>query len=186
MKQLSLTLLFALFISPIFAQQNCDEIKTELNDKNEIINLQNNNISQLEKDIEYYKEALGLLNSKTVVKQDGFILKINSVTGISNNGVIIIEGLVENKNELRALRKNAYKTIIYDSKGNNYKAAEVKFGNFDHLQEFQKDLPVKFTITFRNITEEMPVINNLTAIFTNRTGKEYEKMIFKNLTVNWD
>ncbi len=181
-----LSLLMILLHATTYGQQNCDELQSELKNKEEIIAGQKVNISKLENEISYYKEALNLLNSKIAIEQDDFILRINSVTGKSDNGIVIIEGLVENKGILRAFRPQSYKTLIYDAKGNNYKASEIKFGNLDNLQEFQKNLPIKFSIVFNKIGEEMPVIRNLTLVVANRTGSEYQNMIFKNLPVSWE
>jgi hypothetical protein len=187
MKSLTIFSFLTFFFSTItYSQNDCSVLKTELNKKNEIINTQNEQITNLEGDIKFYKESLDLVNSKISVKQDDFVFKINSAIGIRDNGIVIIEGLVENIGTLRALRSVAYNTYIYDTKGNNYKASEIKFGNLIHLQEFQKDLPVKFKITFKNIGEEMPIIKNLTAVFCNRLGKKYNNFIFKNLDVNWE
>ncbi len=154
--------------STAFSQQNCDDIKEEL-----------------EKEIAYYKETLKLLNSKIVVEEDGFIVKINSVTGKSDTGTITIEGLVENQGVIRPFRADSYKTLIIDPRGNNYNAVKFQFGNINYVKEFQKNLPLKFTITINKIGEEMPIISNLAIIFTNAIGKEYPKMIFKNLQVDW-
>ena len=133
-------LLAFLLIANTYGQEDCSELNIKLDAKDEIIAGQQQNISKLESDVKFYKESLDLINSKISVKQDDFVFKINSVTGKSDNGVIIVEGLVENTGALRALRSSTYKTYIYDTKGNNYKASEIKFGNLDHLQEFQKDL----------------------------------------------
>jgi len=175
-----------LFITITFGQNDCSDLKTELINKNQIINTKSQQISNLEGEVKFYKESLNLLNSKISVKQEDFLFKINSVKGIKDNGIVVIEGLVENKGTLRALRSSSYNTYIYHTKGNNYKASSIKFGKLLHLQEFQKDLPVKFKITFDKIGEEMPIIKNLTAVFTNRLGKKYPYFIFKNLDVIWE
>ena len=43
---------------------------------------------------------------------------------------------------------------------------------------------VTFTMKFDKIGDEMPIINNLTAVFTNHIGKRYEDFILKNIPVD--
>lgn len=169
-----------------YGQTNCSELKTELNQKKKIIETKEASITKLENEVNYYKETLNLMNGKVRLEQDNFILIINSVIGKSNSGTVIIEGIAENKGIMRAFRPSGFRTFIYDPKGNNYKASIIKFGTLSHIQEFQKNTPVKFTLIFDKIGEEMPVISNLTAIFTNATGGRYTDMIFKNLPVIWE
>ncbi len=186
MKNLHLIILFSILTFNMYGQKDCSELKKELTKKEKIVVAQQTNIAKLEKDVKYYKETLNLRSGKVQIIQDNFKLIINSVIGKSNSGTIIIEGIVENNGIMRAFRPSRYTTFIYDPKGNNYRASKIKFGTLDHIQEFQKSLPLKFTIIFDKIGEEMPVISNLTAIFTNATGGKYTDMIFKNLPVVWE
>ena len=146
MKKLLLSVIFTLsLLSNSIAQTSSSELQTineqlnaELTKKSEIITNQKEQISKLESELDYYKETLDLMNSKIIVKQDDFVLKINSVIGQSSTGTIRIEGVVENKGPQRTFRSYRSKTLLYDPKGNIYKAYKVKFGDLDHLQEFQK------------------------------------------------
>jgi len=186
MKQLQLIITLSILTFNAYGQTNCSELKTKLNQKEEIIVTQKANITKLENEVNYYKETLNLMNGKVRLEQDNFILIINSVIGKSNSGTVIIEGIVENKGIVRAFRPSGFRTFIYDPKGNNYEASKIKFGTLSHIQEFQKNTPVKFTLVFDKIGEEMPLITNLTAIFTNARGERYTDMIFKNLPVIWE
>lgn len=184
-KILFLYLTFIIGLNSVFGQEECSELKNELEKQKQIVVTQEQKISELQKEIAYYKEALNLRNSKLTVEQDDFVLKINSAKGNIDNGIIIISGIVENNGIKRTLRTSEFRTFIYDSKGNNYKAVEINFGNLKYLQEFQKSLPMAFTMKFDKIGEEMPMISNLTVVFTNHTGKRYEDFVLKNIPVDW-
>jgi len=194
MKKKDIFGILTILISSIaFGQSDCSEFESKIESLNleltqlqELSTTQEETIDELKGDIEYFKETLNLLESKIVIEQDGFVLKINSVAGRRSNGTVTITGLVENTGVLPAFRPREFKTMLYDAKGNIYKASKMSFGNLDNLQEFQKNLPVTFSVVFDKIGEEMPVIKNLTLVFNNRTGYEYGHMIFENLDVIWD
>lgn len=187
MKKLKLfSILTILSITTTFGQTDCDKLKSEnqelnseLTKKKEIVLIQSESISKLESEVKYLKETLNLLNTKTIKESENIIYRINSVKGNSDEGIIIIEGLVENKGAVGKFQTAGVELI--DPKGNQYKTFKTIFGETSYIPKFQRNLPTKFTIKFDKIVDETPVIK---AFIFNFYGKK-SNVIFKNLPVTW-
>jgi len=182
MKKIQLLSIFTfLLISSSYAQTECD-----CDEKDAFIADQTHKISKLEGEIKYYKEALNLLNSNMKEEANDFIVKINSARGNKANKTVTVEGLLENKGEVRnTVNTTEHLSLMYDPKGNGHKPKSINFGKQTHIKDFQKGLPVSFTMIYTGIEEEMPTITNLTISLADRSGREAGTMIFKSIPVSW-
>ncbi len=193
MKKLNLIIIFIILSFVSYGQTNCSELKeknktlvSKLSKKDETIKIQNRNILKLKTEIKYYKETIGLLNTRIQKEKENIIFRINGVKGKSDEGLIIIEGLIENKG---AVDKFQVATIeLVDPKGNQYKTYKYKFGEDSYIPKFQRNLPIKFNIKFDKIIDETPIIKAL--ILNIYGGSKYPgrtyKVMFKNLPVSWE
>ncbi len=186
--------ILVLFIAiNIYGQDNCQKLKaeneklnTELKQVKDVNVIQRTKIENLKKELTYYKETLELLNTKDIKKSEDIIYRINSVKGSSDNGIITIEGLVENKGAVKSFQGQSNE--LTDPKGNNYIAhaslvvGKNSFGDIRRIDKFQKNIPTKFSISFKEIKEEMPVIKALVIKIYNKQNP----IIFKNLPVTWE
>ena len=185
------SILTIIAISTTFGQANCSdlelknkELSSELTKKNDEIAIKNNDIQKLKTETQYYKETLELLNTKNLKESDNIIYRINSITGKFDDGIIIVEGLLENKG---APDKFQPKNIeIYDPKGNKYRASKFKIGNSKLLfvDKMERNLPTKFRFEFNGVLEQTPVLKALIFNFYRHTKKS--TVIFKNLNINWE
>lgn len=183
------TFLFLATIS--LGQNNCDSLKAEneklnskLTNQGLVISKQKKNIEKLNSEIEYYKETLNLLNSKISAEGNNVIFRINSITGKSDLGKILIEGLIENKGAVGKFQTQNIE--LTDPKGNHYKTYKVSFGEERYIPSFQKNIPTKIMIEFDKIIEETPMIKALVLnIYGEYPGRTYN-VIFKNLPVVWE
>ena len=187
MKKLQkLSLLTILSITPLFAQEDCTELKVDLTNKEAEIVKQQNNISKLENDIIYYKETLKLLNAKISTETKNVTFKINSVIGDSNSGEVIVEGILINNGALRMIQ--AFRGAAFDPKGNGIKKNKMSIGNDGiRVDKLFKDIPTKFSLTFTQIIEGTPMIKILMAEYISRLGKKSDNLevVFKNLPIQW-
>ncbi|MDO6473304.1 hypothetical protein [Maribacter sp. 1_MG-2023] len=163
-----------------------DNLKKELTTKDNIIVSQNDKMDKLEKDIEYYKETLNLISSKISTKDNDVTLKINSVVGNSNSGVVNINGILINKGAVRPVQgQKAYAT---DPQGNGIMSYKLKIGGLSRVDKVLKDVPTKFTIELEQIVEGTPMLASLIIDFYTRSGYNKDKLnvTFKNLNIIWE
>ena len=190
MKKISLLLVLTFLCTKMsFAQENCDELKTQLTDKNKTITELKNDISSLEKDIEYFKETLNLLNSEISTEIKDVEFKINTVKGNSNTGQVIVEGVLVNNGTTRSLQK--HKAMSFDPQGNKIITYNMTIGGDTHkLEKLYKDVPTKFTVTFDQIVEGTPMIKLIMMDFYSKKVNTYKsddlEVVLKNLAIEWN
>ncbi len=170
----------------VFGQTDCQELKVENETINkELVKVKGeksvlfNRVSELEKQVVYFKEALNLLNTKDKLESEKIIYRINLVKGSLDNGTITIEGLIENKGAVKRFQGQV--NVVVDAKGNSYKTYGMTLGGDTWIPKFQRNLPTKFSIVFKEIVDETPIIKSLSIKAYNR-----KTVVFKNLSVNWE
>lgn len=160
------------------AQDDCSKIKAYLSEKEIII------VNQ-KKEIDYYKEALQLRESKNQLQIEHFVFKINKVTGDKTNRKLIVEGVFENIGVESSIQ--IMKVSIVDPKGNNYESFDIKLGgNAMGMSKTYNGVPIKFKLTFEKINEEFPVIKALILEKNDSNSKGIKiDSILKNIDVTW-
>ncbi len=163
-KSILLILLLSLLTATTFGQVNCAELESqhekltiEIAKKEAIITTKNKTITNQKKDIKYLKEILELLNTSVSKESGNIIYRINSVVGKYDEGMVIIEGLIENKGVTAKFQPRSVE--IYDPKGNIYKTKKSQIGNSNslYLEELERGLPTKFSFEFHDVLEKIPV-----------------------------
>ncbi len=187
-----LSLLGVFVAVSVFGQTDCQKLKME----NETINKElvkvkeeksvlSNRITELEKQVVYFKEALNLLNTKDKLESEKIIYRINSVKGSLDNGTITVEGLIENKGAVKSFQ--GQQNQLTDPKGKSYISYGMIFGKnelgsvISRIDKFKRNLPTKFTITFKEIEDETPMIKSLSIKVFDR-----KEVVFKNLKIIWE
>lgn len=194
MKKMNLlTYVLILSTTIVLGQTNCTELeadnaslKSELITKDGIITTQNVTIDQQKKEILYYKETLALINSKITTENKEVTFKINSVTGNSDTGTVMIEGILINNGVLRSIQ--GHKANAFDPKGNGIMSYKMTVGNETRIAKLLKDIPTKFTVELNEIVSGTPIITALLIDFYSNVGykKDALNIVFKNLNVHWE
>ena len=158
---------------------------TPVDKKDETILALQNNIVKLEKEIEYYKKTLDLLNSKITAQDQNVDFKINSVIGDSNTGKIVIEGILTNNGVLRSIQ--GHEANAFDPQGTEIKTFEVSAGAEKRIAELHKDIPTKFSVTFKNADSDAPMLKALTLKFYSSIGPRNNNIsvMFRNVSIEW-
>ncbi|QXP53658.1 hypothetical protein [Cellulophaga sp. HaHa_2_1] len=194
MKKMNLlTYVLILSTTIVLGQTNCTELesdnaslKSELITKDGIITTQNVTIDQQKKEVLYYKETLALINSKITTENKEVSFKINSVTGNSDTGTVMIEGILINNGVLRSIQ--GHKANAFDPKGNGIMSYKMTVGNETRIAKLLKDIPTKFAIELNEIVSGTPIITALLIDFYSNVGykKDGLNIVFKNLNVHWE
>lgn len=168
-----------------YAQENCAILKNTLSQKESIITNQNNTISKLTKDIEYYKVTLNLMSSSTSTIEKDVNFKINSVIGNIVTGKVIIEGILINSGAVRSLQVQSSNSI--DPQGNISKSYKMTLGGETRLPILNSDVPVKFSVEFSDIVPNTTDIKQLVMNYFSMINykKDDITVTFKNLTIDW-
>ncbi len=187
-KAVILIILAVFCLKTSFGQEDCSELKNQLAQKEATIDNQKKEILRLKKDIEYYKETLDLLDSKTSTENKNVSFKINAITGNTNTGEVVIEGILINNGPLRSIQKQ--KSENFDPKGNKETTYNMTIGGDDtRIEKLYKDVPTKFAVSFKQTTEETPMIKILTMTFYSKIANTYKndniEVVFKNLPIEW-
>ena len=169
-----------------FAQEDCKTLQAELTKKDQTLAVQKNTINDQLNKIQYYKEALNLLNSKITAESNEVSFKINSVIGNSSTGIIKVEGILINNGPVRSIQ--VQKANSFDPKGNSAMSYTMKLGNDIRIAKLLKDIPSKFTVEIKELAEGTPLITALIIDF--HSSIDYKKndlnVVFKNLDVSWE
>ncbi len=184
-----LTFLIFLLLSSSYGQTDCSKLETnnqtlksELDKKNGIIDSQAQELSKLKTQNNYFKETLDLLNTTNSKEGDKVLYRINSVEGNLSVGTISITGTIENLSIVK--RWQSKKIKIIDLKGNAYNG-KLRFNDGTwSIAQFQKNIPIKFTVTFNKILEETQIIRALMFDMYGANGKGHI-VTLKNLEVQW-
>lgn len=192
MKKITIfSILTILAITKTLGQVDCSDLKlknkelsSELVEKESIVSAKVIEIKKLNSEIQYYKETLELLNTKDTKESNNIIYRINSVKGKFDEGIIIVEGLIENKGI--SSKYQPQNIEIFDAKGNKHKATKFQIGDSKMLYvgKLERNIPIKFRFEFNGVLEEVPVLKALIFNFYNFT--KISPVIFKNLPVNWE
>lgn len=178
----SVLVLFSVFsFLSVKSQSDCLKLK-------ETITIKNEQISNLNKENDYYKEALNLTKSEMQTEIENIKFQINSAVGNKQDKSIEIEGIFTNQgNTLKALQ--AEKLTIIDPKGNQYLSYNIVFGGKNgsiRVENIFNSIPMKFNLTLNDINDEIPIIRVLTLdIYStiNHIGSSFGK--FENIDVVW-
>ncbi|MFV0591641.1 MAG: hypothetical protein ACK5M7_09670 [Draconibacterium sp.] len=191
-KTVILIILAVFCLKTSFGQEDCTELKNQLSQKEQIITKQLSDIKEknatidnqkieilrLKKDIQYYKETLDLLDSKISTENKNVSFKINAITGNTNTGEVLIEGILINNGPLRSIQKQ--KSENFDPKGNKETTYNMTIGGDDtRIEKLYKDVPIKFAVSFKQLIEETPLIKILTMTFYSSIANTY-KVTSKN------
>jgi hypothetical protein len=178
-----ITTLIALAISCIatITAQN----STEIQEKDKIILELQNHVAKLDKELEYYKKTLDLLNSSISEQVQDVDFKINSVIGDSKTGQIVIEGILINNGALRSIQGS--QANAFDPQGNEVRTYEVSVGAGGRIAELHREIPAKFSVIFRNTTATAPILMALTLKFYSSVGLRSAdiSVMFRNITIEW-
>jgi len=180
MKKITIFIVFAIFCLTSVAGQNSTNTET----KDETISKLQNEVSKLEKEIEYYKKTLDLLNSKITAQDQNVEFKINSVIGDLNTGKVTIEGIVINNGVLRSLQ--GHQANAFDPQGNEIQTFDVIAGA-DRIKELQKDIPAKFKIVFKSTVPNTPILKSLNLKFYSWVELKQAdvSVTFRNIPIEW-
>jgi hypothetical protein len=181
MRKFAFFITLAIFCASTMKGQNSADIQT----KDAIILELQNNIAKLEKEIEYYKTTLDLLNSKIIAEDQNVEFKINLVTGDSNTGKIVIEGIFINNGVLRSIQ--GWQANAFDLQGNEMRTFAVAVGSGGKIPELHRDIPTKFRIEFTNSIPDTPMLTALTIKFYSSVGIRSNdiSIMFRNIPVEW-
>lgn len=151
-------------------------------------------LDEQKQQLDYFKEALDFKTAITKVEVDSFEFGIHAVKGSKKERKITIEGIVTNKGEPRNLQSATCEFI--DPKGNIHKNHKANYGgesgkglaeNNTRLEDVPTNIPIRFTLEFGDIAEDIPLIKLLT--FTNYFEEGFtsqtKPVIFQNLEVTW-
>ena len=169
-----------IYIAPAVGQNNSNN-----ETKDETITRLQNNIVKLEKEIEYYKKTLDLLNSKIVAQDQNVEFKINSVTGDSNTGKVVIEGIVINNGVLRSIQGHV--ANCFDPQGNETITYQLTVGADKRLDQLNREIPVKFSVTFNSIPKA-PLLSALSLKYYSRVDIRSNDLtvMFRNISIDWN
>ena len=182
MKKMTFILALAIFCISFISGQNSTDIQI----KDEIISVLKNRVEILEKEIEYYKETLDLLNSSMTAQDQDVEFKINSVIGNSNTGQIVIEGILINNGVLRSIQ--GWQSNAFDPQGNEIRALSgVSVGAGGRIAELHNDIPAKFRVEFKNTIPKTPMFRSLTIKFYSSVGiySADLSVMFRNIPIEW-
>ena len=181
MKKNVLLIALAIFCIAASVAQNNANNET----KDETITRLQNNIVKLEKEVEYYKKTLDLLNSKIVSQDQNVEFKINSVIGDSNTGKVDIEGILINNGVLRSIQGQLANCI--DPQGNETITYQLTVGAGRRLEQLNREIPVKFVVTFKSIPKT-PLISALTLKYYSSVDFRNNdiSVMFRNISIDWN
>ena len=158
------------------------KLNSELTKKDGVIESQVQELSKLKTQNNYFKETLDLLNTPNSKEGDKVMYRINTVEGDLSVGIITITGTIENLSIVK--RWQSKKIKIIDLKGNAYNG-RLRFNDGTwSIAQLQKNIPIKFTVTFNKILEEAQVLRALMFDMYGANGKGHIVTI-KNLDVQW-
>ncbi|QCX39550.1 hypothetical protein FF125_14285 [Aureibaculum algae] len=186
MRKLQLLSLFTIIsLTTAFAQEECDELKMVLSNKEAVIATQKEAIAKQQKEIAYYQETLNLINSKISSETNDVTFKITSATGDTNSAEVLIEGLMINNGVLRMMQIGS--TEAFDPQGNSLKYSKLNIGLGKRVDKLFSDVPVKFSASLKGVIEGTPFIKSLVVKFyTKSSGPQKTiSVAFKNIPVVW-
>lgn len=193
MKEIKLVIILVVFSATavygqakkISLEETNKKLNTELNSKNQIITFKSDSITELKKQILYFKETLALLNSTISAENKEVSFKINSVMGSSKTGKITIEGLLVNRGILRSIQ--GQKAVATDPKGNGTITYNMTVGNTIRIEKLLENVPTKFTLELEKLPVNIPVIKSLIIDFYSTVAFKSDPLnvVFQNLEVNW-
>ncbi len=157
----------------IYSQNNCDNIKTEL--------------QTVKSENDYLKKVLEINTPILESEKDKNHFRITKVTGNKTDKTITITFLVEAKDENKKLAFQDL--VIVDLEGNQYNADLLKSSSL--YPEVSSNVPLKMSFSFKDITDEPKIIK----IFRFRVNAQpmsnlFDRKIaapeFRDLKVNWN
>ena len=138
----------------------------------------------LKRQNEYLRKALNL---NAPLSSSGFELiefDIVKCEGNSSRKTIVITLLVTNKDETKSSSGRNFK--IYDLKGNEYQASNVKLGVESwRYYTMPNDIPVKCTVIFENIQDKILFVKSFSFNITSSKSGQTKWIGFKDLKVEW-
>lgn len=166
-----LTVLLCLFVTALFAQTNCDEIKKE-ND--------------------YLKKALNLNKPVTEIQNGDLVFSVTKVEGNSKSQVVTIEMLVKNTGRNLDDFTSEVKSVI-DINGTEYLLSKAFIGAKEGsaYATLYRDVPLKCKYIFAGIQPEVKIIKlfNYPVKYhipgTNSFDFQKEAAEFRDLTIVW-
>lgn len=156
-----------------------------LDDKDKRINELENQVKALNKDIDYYKETLNLMQSTTKDEDKGVVFTINSVVGDSKTGNVLVSGILVNKGNVRFI---CYEQVLcYDPKGNEFESSKRMLGANASINELELDIPVKFSVEFSDIPIDTPLFTMLKFKFFSSLefGPDNISISYRNIPIVW-
>lgn len=176
-KSLLLILVFICVVLSIHAQI--------LDEKDKRITELENQVKALNKDIDYYKETLNLMQSTTKDEDKGVIFTINSVVGDSKTGNVLVSGILVNKGKIRYI---GYEQVLcFDPQGNEFKSSKKMLGADGSINELELDIPVKFSVEFSDIPIDTPLFTMLKFKFFSSfgIGPDNISITYRNTPIVW-
>ena len=169
-----------LFCGNFFAQNNCDNLKTENS------NLRTE-IQAVKSENDYLKKILEINQPLSEVELDNNNFKITKVIGSKTDKTIVISFLVEAKDENKKLI--IQDISIIDLEGNEYKIDLYKSSR--PYPELATNVPMKLNFSFKEIENEPKLIKLFRFRTTNEPkrntlDKTKSNIEFRDLKVIWN
>ncbi|PQA90396.1 hypothetical protein SAMN05421796_108183 [Chryseobacterium piscicola] len=181
-----LILIISVFSQILFAQKSdCSDLKNELkNNKDQI--------TELSKQVDYYKEALNLLKPIRTVDIDGMKLDIVMVNGHKKDKTISVTFIYQNTESTARKSFQCEEAFIIDPQGNQLQTSEVIVAPNKRVraQNILPEIPTKATMTFAapDLAEaSFLIIKVLTIkIYAKDNKNNPYNAVFENIPVIWE
>lgn len=180
-----LILIVSVFSQITFAQKSdCSDLKNELKNNKE-------QITELSKQVDYYKETLNLLKPIRTVDIDGMKLDIVMVNGHKKDKTISVTFIYQNTESTARKSFQCEEAFIIDPQGNQLQTSEVIVAPNKRIraQNILPEVPTKATMTFAatGLAEtHFPLIKVLTIkIYAKDSKNNPNNAVFESIPVIW-
>ncbi|KFC18322.1 hypothetical protein [Epilithonimonas lactis] len=180
-----LILVLSAFSQILFAQKSdCSDLKNELKNKKD-------QITELSKQVDYYKETLNLLKPIRTVDIDGMKLDIVMVNGHKKDKTISVTFIYQNTESTARKSFQCEEAFIIDPQGNQFQTSEVLVApKRIRAQNILPEVPTKATMTFAaaDLAETaFPLIKVLTIkIYAKDSKNNPYNAVFESIPVIWE
>ncbi|MCD9854527.1 hypothetical protein LUD75_07405 [Epilithonimonas sp. JDS] len=181
-----LILITLAFSQILFAQKSdCSDLKNELkNNKEQIL--------ELSKQVDYYKETLSLLKPIRTVNIDGMKLDIVKVNGTKLSKTISVTFIYQNTESTARKSFQCEEAFLIDPQGNQFQTSEVLVAPNKRIraQNILPEIPTKATMTF-SVADlkqtDFPIIKILTLkVYAKDNKSNPYSAVFENIPVVWE
>ena len=109
----------------------------------------------------------------------------DDVTGDSNTGKVVIEGIVINEGVLRSIQGQV--ANCFDPQGNETITYQLTVGADKRLDQLNREIPVKFSVTFNSIPKA-PLLSALSLKYYSRVDIRSNDLtvMFRNISIDWN